>query len=116
MAYSDYDGSNQGYSLKLKGMFRGFHTLRISRRREVERRVIIKFLRFKGMKLVDIHHELTEIFGEEAYALTRVKYWIHQLKTGRTIMTDDVRPGRPSIHHVDGLILKQLTESPFASV
>jgi hypothetical protein len=41
---------------------------------EVEQRVIIKFLRFKEMKLVDIHHELTEVFGEEAYALPRVKY------------------------------------------
>jgi hypothetical protein len=68
------------------------------------------------MKLVDIHHELTKVFGKEAYALPRVKYWIHQLKTGRTIMTDDVRPGQPSIDHIDALILKQLTETPFASV
>jgi hypothetical protein len=78
--------------------------------------VIIKFLRFKGIKLIDIHHESTKVFGEEAYALPRVKYWIHQLKTGRTIMTDDVRPGRPSIDHIDALILKRLTETPFALV
>jgi hypothetical protein len=83
---------------------------------EVEQRVIIKFFRFKGMKLVDIYHELIEVFGEEAYALLRVKYWIHQLKTGRTIMTVDVRPGKRSIDHIDALILKQLTETPFASV
>jgi hypothetical protein len=83
---------------------------------EVEQRVIIKFLRLKGMKLVDIHNELTEVFGEETYALPRVKYWIHQLKTGRKIMTDDVRPGRPSIDHIDALVLKQLIETPFASV
>jgi hypothetical protein len=31
-------------------------------------------------------------------------------------MTDDVRSGRPSIDHIDALILKQLTETPFASV
>jgi hypothetical protein len=42
------------------------HMLRISLRMDVEQRVIIKFLRFKRMKLVDIHHELTEVFGEEA--------------------------------------------------
>jgi hypothetical protein len=83
---------------------------------EVKQRVMIKFLRFKGIKLVDIHHELTKIFGEEAYALPRVKYWIHQLKTGRKIMTDDVRPGRLSIDHIDALILKQLIETLFASV
>jgi hypothetical protein len=83
---------------------------------KVEQRVIIKFFRFKRMKLVDIHHEFTEVFGEEAYALPRVKYSIHQLKTGGTIMTDDARPGRLSIDHLDGLILKQLTKAPFASV
>jgi hypothetical protein len=55
---------------------------------EVEQRVIIKFLRFKGMKLRDIHHELTLVFGEEAYTFASVKRWIHELKTGRTIMTD----------------------------
>jgi hypothetical protein len=68
------------------------------------------------MKLVDIHHELTEVFGEEACPLPKVKYWIHQLKTCQTIMTDDVRPARRSIDHIDALILKQLTETPFASV
>jgi hypothetical protein len=96
-------------------MFRGVDTLRISLHIEVEQRVIIKFLRFKGMKLVDIHHELPEVFREEAYTLPRVKYWIHQLKTGRTIKTDNMRSGRPSINQIDALILKQLTETLFAS-
>jgi hypothetical protein len=31
-------------------------------------------------------------------------------------MTDDVRPGRRSIDHIDALILKQITKTPFASV
>jgi hypothetical protein len=58
------------------------------------------------MKLRDIHHELTLVFGEEAYILALVKRWIHELKTSRTIMTDDPRPGRLSIDHIDVLILK----------
>jgi hypothetical protein len=58
------------------------------------------------MKLVDIHHELTVAFGEKACTLTLVKYWIHELKTSQTILTDDIRPGRPSINHIDVLILK----------
>jgi hypothetical protein len=33
---------------------------------EVEQRVIIKFLRFKGMKLRDIHHKFILAFGEKA--------------------------------------------------
>jgi hypothetical protein len=31
-------------------------------------------------------------------------------------MTDDMRPGRPSIDHIDALILKQLTETLVESV
>jgi hypothetical protein len=58
------------------------------------------------MKLRDIHHELTLVFGEEAYILALVKRLIHELKTGRTIMIDDSRPRRPSIDHIDVLILK----------
>jgi hypothetical protein len=64
----------------------------------------------------DIHNKLTLVFGEDAYTLDSVKRWIHELKTGRTIMTDDRRPGRPSIDHIDVLILKQLSETPFESV
>jgi hypothetical protein len=68
------------------------------------------------MKLRDIHHELILVFGKEAYTLASVRRWIHELKTSRTIMTDDPRPGRPSIDNIDVLILKQLRETPFASV
>jgi hypothetical protein len=90
MAYSDYDNSNQEWNLTLKCTLRDVQTLSLSLRMDVEQRVIIKFLRFKRMKLVDIHHQLHEVFGEETYAFPRAKYWTHQLETGRTIMTNDV--------------------------
>jgi hypothetical protein len=83
---------------------------------EVEQRVIIKFLRFKEMKLRDIHHQFTLAFGEEAYTLASLKRWMHELKTGRTILTDDTRSGRLSIDHIDVLIRKHFSETPFASV
>jgi hypothetical protein len=73
---------------------------------EVGQRVIIKFLKFKRMKLRDIHHKLTRVFDEEAYTLASIKRWIHELKTDRIIMTDDQRLGRSSIDHIDVLILK----------
>jgi hypothetical protein len=83
---------------------------------EVGQRVIIKFLKFKRMKLRDIHHKLTRVFDEEAYTLVSVKRWIYELKTGRTIMTDHLQPGTLSIDHIDVLIMKQFSETPFASV
>jgi hypothetical protein len=58
------------------------------------------------MKLRDIHHELTLVFGKETYTLASVKCWIHELKTGRAIITDDPRPGRPSIGDIHVLIVK----------
>jgi hypothetical protein len=73
MAYSDYDDSNQECSLKLKCPLRDPHKLRISFRIEVEQRVIIKFLRFKRIKLRVIQHELTLVFDEEVYALASIK-------------------------------------------
>jgi hypothetical protein len=62
---------------------------------EVAQRAIIKFLPSKGVKLRDIHDKLTLIFGENAYTLVSAKRWIHELKAGRTIMTDDTQAGRP---------------------
>jgi hypothetical protein len=41
---------------------------------DVEQRVIIKFLRLKGMKLIEIHEELVHAFGEESYTLASVKH------------------------------------------
>jgi hypothetical protein len=43
---------------------------------DIEQGFIIKFLRFKRMKLLDIHHELTFAFafGKEVYILASVKY------------------------------------------
>jgi hypothetical protein len=81
MAYSNCDDSRQECNLKLKCPLSDPYTLRISFRMEVEQRVIIKFLRFKRMKLCDIHYQLTLVFGEEAYTLASVKRSIHELKT-----------------------------------
>jgi hypothetical protein len=39
---------------------------------ELEQRMMMKFLRFKGMKLHDIQRELTLVFAEEVYALLQL--------------------------------------------
>jgi hypothetical protein len=116
MAYSDYDDSHQKRNLTLKCPFRHLHTLRILLRLEVEQRMNNKFIRFKAIKLHDIHHKLTLVFDEEACTLASVKDWIHELKTDRIIMTDNPRRGRLSSDDIEVLLLKQLSETPFASV
>jgi hypothetical protein len=41
------------------------------------------------MKLFDIHHKLAIVFDKEAYVLASVKHCIYELKTGRTILTNE---------------------------
>jgi hypothetical protein len=53
--------------------------LRISFRKEIEKGVMIKFIRFKEMKLCDIRHEPTLAFGEKAYTPASARRWIHEL-------------------------------------
>jgi hypothetical protein len=80
---------------------------------ELEERVLIKYLRLKGLKPLDIHHELVLTFGGEVCTLASVKHGIHELQTGQITLADKDRPGNPSVDHIDMLILKALGESIF---
>jgi hypothetical protein len=62
--------------------------------------------------LLDIHLKLALAFDEEVYTLASVKYWIHEFKIGRTILTDQTRPGRLSIYYIDVFVLKQFDKIP----
>jgi hypothetical protein len=48
--------------------------LKISFRTDAEQGTIIKSLRLKGIKLIEIHEELVHAFGEESYTLASVKH------------------------------------------
>jgi hypothetical protein len=82
----------------------------------LESRFVIKFLRFKRIKLLLIHHKLTLAFGEEAYPLASIKHWIHESNTGETILTNEIRSGRRSIGHIDVLIPRKHEQILFAPV
>jgi hypothetical protein len=83
---------------------------------EVEQRCIIKFLHLKGLKLGDILVELSTLYGEDAYTRPSIKYWLHQLKLGRTNLTTQHVGGRPYLDDTDAEILLVLRISPFSSV
>jgi hypothetical protein len=68
------------------------------------------------MKLLDIHRELVLSFDEKECTLALISHRIHELKTARTILADEDRPGRPSIDNTEMLILKAPGEIPFSSV
>jgi hypothetical protein len=83
---------------------------------EVEQRCIIKFRHFKGLKLGDIVVELSTLYGEDAYTRPSIKYWLRQLKLGRTELTTQHVGGRPYLDDTDAEILSVLRISPFSSV
>jgi hypothetical protein len=116
MAYSDNYNSDQAFNLERKYASRPSRTLRISLRTNREQCAIIKSIQFKWIKLFDIHHEFVLVFNKEIYTLASVKHWIHELRTKRKIMTDETWPGKPSINHIDVLILKRLDNIHFVSV
>jgi hypothetical protein len=83
---------------------------------EVEQRCIIKFLHLKGLKLGDIFVELSSLYGDDAYTRPSIKYWLHQLKLGRTDLTTPHVGGRRYLDDIDAEILSVLWISPFSSV
>jgi hypothetical protein len=83
---------------------------------EVEQRCIIKFLHLKGRKLGDIVVERSNLYGEDAYTRPSIKYWLHQLKLGRTDLTTQHVGGRPYLDDTDAEILSVLRISLFSLV
>jgi hypothetical protein len=81
---------------------------------EVEQCCTIKFLHLKGFRLGDIVVELSTLYREDAYTAPSIKYWLHQLKLGRTDLTTPHVDGRPHLDDTDAEILSVLRISPFS--
>jgi hypothetical protein len=74
---------------------------------ELEQHHVFKFLHLKGLKLGDIAVELSSLYGQDAYARSRIKHWLHQLRLGRkNLTTQDVSGDRlstiPTVAHCEG--------------
>ncbi|XP_049952831.1 protein GVQW3-like [Schistocerca serialis cubense] len=62
-----------------------------------ELRTVIQFLDAKGTALIEIHHQLTEVFGELCMNVKNVRMWCREFAAGRTEIHDQQRSGRPTI-------------------
>jgi hypothetical protein len=49
-------------------------------------RAMIKDLRFKGIRLPEIFTRSKEMYDQDTYTEPDMRYWLHQLKVGRTSM------------------------------
>uniref|UniRef100_A0A1B6GKI0 Mos1 transposase HTH domain-containing protein n=1 Tax=Cuerna arida TaxID=1464854 RepID=A0A1B6GKI0_9HEMI len=66
---------------------------------------VIRFLCAKGLKAIDIHHQISEVYGENIMSEGMVRKWVRAFKDGRTNVHDEERSGRPSVI-TDDLIQK----------
>jgi hypothetical protein len=62
-----------------------------------EVRAVIRVLNAKGVKPIDIHRQLTEVYGESCMDVKNVRKWCREFAACRTQIHDEERNGRPSI-------------------
>ncbi|KAL4706020.1 hypothetical protein ACJJTC_014242 [Scirpophaga incertulas] len=65
-----------------------------------EVRAVIRFLSAKGVKPIDIHREICEVYGQNIMSDGMVRKWV-AFKDGRTNVHDEERSGRPSVVNED---------------
>ena len=63
---------------------------------KVEYRAVIRYLYLKGKTGLEIHCELTNVYGSSAPSYAQVKFWVGEFKRGRTSFEDETRSGHPS--------------------
>ena len=62
-----------------------------------EVRAVIRLLNAKGVKRIEIHCQLTEVYGQLCMDVKNVRKWCKEFTAGRTEIHDEERSGRPSI-------------------
>ena len=62
-----------------------------------EIRSMIRFLNAKNVKPVDIHQQLSEVYGQNVMSYSMVVRWVKQFNNGRVNLHDERRSGRPSL-------------------
>jgi hypothetical protein len=82
---------------------------------DLEERHVIKFLHLKGLKLEAIAAELADAYGQDAYTKPSIKYWVHQIKLGRTDLTTQHIGERPTLDVIDAEIVSALRKLAFSS-
>lgn len=57
----------------------------------------IWFFKAKGIKLIEIHHQLTEVYDKSCMDVKNVRKWCMEFAVGRNKIHDEERSKRPSI-------------------
>jgi hypothetical protein len=82
---------------------------------EYDQRMIIKILLNEGADTRDITDRLQAQFGEYAYKLRTIQFWITEVGLGRQDLHNEIGTGRLPLDDLDAKILVILDKSPFES-
>jgi len=64
-------------------------------------RPVIRFLNARNVLPSEIHHQICQVYGDNALSDGMVKKWVRMLNEGRENVHDEARSGRPSLVNDD---------------
>jgi len=71
-------------------------------------RSVIRFLNARNVLPSEIHHQICQVYGDNAMSDGMVRTWVWMFNGGRKNLHDEARSGRPSL--VNGDLLLKVNE------
>jgi len=68
---------------------------------DCEIRSVIRFLNTRNVLPSEIHHQICQVFGDNAMSDGMVRKWVRMFNEGQEDVHDEVRNGRPSLVNDD---------------
>jgi len=75
---------------------------------DCEIRSVIRFLKARNVLLSVIHHQICQVYGDNAMSDDMVRKWLRMCNEGRENVHDEARSGRPSL--VDDDLVRKVNE------
>jgi len=72
---------------------------------DCEIRSVIRFLNARNVLPNEIHHQICQVYGDNAMSDGMVRKWVRMFNEGRENVQDEARSGRPSLDN-DNLLRK----------
>lgn len=82
---------------------------------EIEQRYAIAFCHRRKMKAEEILEIFTETYKDEAYGIDAIRYWLRQIKLGRTDLFNQPNREKPKDEEITLSIKYQIENNPFLS-
>ena len=68
---------------------------------DCEIRSVIRFLNARNVLTSEIHHQVYQVYGDNAMSDGMVRKWVRMFSEGRENVHDEARSGRPSLVNDD---------------